>query len=122
MGACFGVLMRSVCKRKRLPCSVCKGSKIIKSEKRRKLFNQPGLIMPERRYGVLASRSSHRWPDSMAIPGPECAPDCSREEWKPRTGEVRVWITPQVNRLSVRSSGSGRFTRSREVIASARMT
>lgn len=47
-------IIRRCIKRKRIPCSVCKGDKVIKSEKRRKLFNQPGLIMPERKYFIIS--------------------------------------------------------------------
>lgn len=50
-------IMRRCVKRKRVPCSVCKGDKVIKSEKRMKLFNQPGLVMPERKSLFLSFRS-----------------------------------------------------------------
>ena len=44
------IIFRREVKRKRKDCSVCHGNKIIISEKRRNVFNQPGVIMPDRRY------------------------------------------------------------------------
>lgn len=83
-------IMRRCVKRKRVPCSVCKGDKVIKSEKRRKLFNQPGLIMPERKYFFISFPFTDRWPEGATIPGPDIASDHSAEDLQPKAGEVRI--------------------------------
>lgn len=86
-------IIRRCVKRKRIPCSVCKGDKVIKSEKRRKLFNQPGLIMPERKYFIISFLFTDRWPEGATIPGPDIASDHSAEDLQPKAGEVSIGST-----------------------------
>ena len=76
-------------KRKRKTCSVCNGNKIIVSEKRRSVFNKPGLIMPDRRFSFLRKLNS-RWPEGSVIPGPDISPDTSHEDLQPKKGEVAI--------------------------------
>lgn len=53
-----------------------------------RLFNQPGVIMPDRRFAFECLFISFRWPEGYVIPGPDCAADLSSPDLQPKKGEV----------------------------------
>ena len=55
-----------------------------------RLFNQPGVIMPDRRFAFEFHFISFRWPEGYEIPGPECAADLSSPDLQPKKGEVSL--------------------------------
>ena len=58
-----------------------------------RLFNQPGVIMPDRRFVFQFLFFSFRWPEGCEIPGPDCASDLSSPDLQPKKGEVFLSIS-----------------------------
>ena len=57
-----------------------------------RLFNHPGVVMPDRRFAILPIFFIFRWPEGCTIPGPDCASDLSSPDLQPKKGEVSFTI------------------------------